>query len=395
MKKIYSRIKNIFKPSKYSMKIFIDNYGFKNRGDQLMIQSVLEQVRKNIPMAQLFVRENVFLENPSYCITNKLFPIAKNNSGKKHWRVVKKLTNRLLGDDWIVTPSDIDVVLDCCGYFINDVWHKTEGSYKYVRDYYSMFNKQGLKVIYLPQAFGPFTNEWSKKIGRLAYQRATKIFAREEESYRYFNELIEESSKLSIAPDFTCLLPASKAPVVQMPMKQYVFVVPNSNMISNTDSEVSNSYIRFLITIIEHMVDNGEQVLLLNHEGEEEEKLLVKVNGLLKKPCVIITKLSGQDIKGIIKSAKLVITARFHGAVSSLTQHVPTLCTSWSHKYAALLQEHKCMQSMLNVADVDASLSVIDDALRNPSKYMSQEGCEEKIEDKTKLMWEEVFNIIR
>jgi nucleoside-diphosphate-sugar epimerase/polysaccharide pyruvyl transferase WcaK-like protein len=381
--------------SSYSKKIFIDNFGFKNRGDQLMIQSVVAQVRKNIPAAQIFVRENVFFENPSFCITNKLFPVAKNNSGKKHWRIVKKITNRLIGDDWIVTPNEIDVVLDCCGYFINDVWHKTEKSYNNVRNYYSMFNKPNLKVIYLPQAFGPFTNEWSQKIGKLAYQRATKIYARDEESYRYLQELIGESSKLSMAPDFTCLLPASTAPIVQLPTRQYVLVIPNSNMIINTKSDESNSYLDFLRVTIDHMVAKGEQVYLLNHEGDEEEKLLVKVNEQLRNPCVILTKLSGQDIKGIIKNAKLVITARFHGAVSSLTQQVPTLCTSWSHKYAALLHEHKCEQSMLSVTDIAVALSVIDDALQNPSKYVSKDGCEAEIEKATKVMWADVFKSIR
>ena len=392
--KLLKRIQNLFKPSKYSMKIFIDNFGFKNRGDQLMIQSVMEQVRGHIPMAQILVRENVFFENPSFCITNKLFPLATKNSGKKYWRLVKKITNRLVGDEWVVTPNEIDVVLDCFGYYINDVWHKTEERYENVKHYFSLFSKPNLKVIYLPQAFGPFSNEWSQKIGHLAYQRATKIYAREKESYEYLKELVGDDKKLSIAPDFTCLLPASDAPVIQITKEQYVLVIPNSNMVCNTKAEVANNYITFLTSIIEHMVDKGENVYLLNHEGDVEEELLVSINEKLKKPVVIITKLSGTDIKGIIKDAKLVITARFHGAVSSLTQHVPTLVTSWSHKYTALLQEHGCEQSMLSVTDIASSIEKIGDALSHPAKYVSKEGCETRIEEETQRMWNEVFECI-
>lgn len=388
-------INRFFDNSKYTQRIFIDNFGFKNRGDQLMIQSVMEQVRMHLPTAQILVRGKVFYENPSFCIENKLFPLSISCLGKKHWNIKKRILNKLLGDDWIVTPNDIDVVLDCCGYYINDVWHKSENSYRYVRDYFSMFNKPGIKVIYLPQAFGPFSNEWSQKIGKLAYERATKIYAREEESYTYLKELVKDTGKLSVAPDFTCLLPAAEGPVVQIPPKQYVLVIPNSNMVNNTPNEISNQYCVFLKSIIDNLTEHGERVYLLNHEDDVEEQLLVKVNDSLKKQVVIITKLSGQDIKGIIKDAKLVITARFHGAVSSLTQHVPTLVTSWSHKYAALLKEHECEQSMLDVTDVDKSLNVIKDALEHPQRYSSKVGCEDRIEAATMQMWEEVFTMMK
>lgn len=393
--KFLSKIRRLFKPSKYSKRIFIDNFGFKNRGDQLMIQSVMEQVRSHIPTAQILVRKNVFNENPSFCIENKIFPLELNNSGVQKNKFIKRITNRLIGDDWLISPKDVDVVLDCCGYYINDVWHKSENSYKNVREYFAKFCKPGVKIIYLPQAFGPFGNEWSKKIGFLAYERAIKIYAREKESYKYLKNLVEDDKKLSIAPDFTCLLKGSSSPVVQIPHSQYVLVIPNSNMIGNTKSNISSKYIDFLQAIIEHMTEEGETVCLLNHEGDIEEKLLVEINQKLKKPVVILTKLSGVDIKGIIRNAKLVITARFHGAVSALTQHVPTLVTSWSHKYAALLQEHKCEQSMLEVTDVSESIKKIDDALLHPETYSSKAGCEEKIESQTQKMWNEVFSLIK
>lgn len=393
--KVLSKIKKIFQPSKYSKKIFIDNFGFKNRGDQLMIQSVMEQIRMYIPTAQILVRENVFNENPSFCVTNKLFPLAAKNSGIKYRPIIKRITNLLLGEDWIVTPNEIDVVLDCCGYYINDVWHKSENSYKHIRDYYSMFCKPCVKIIYLPQAFGPFSNEWSKKIGNLAYERATKIYARDKESYEYLKNLVADDKKITIAPDFTCLLEGSSAPVVQIPIGQYILVIPNSNMIGNTKSDISSKYIDFLLAIIEHMTEAGETVYLLNHEGDVEEDLLIEVNKRIKKPVVIITKLSGTAIKGIIRNAKLVITARFHGAVSSLTQHVPTLVTSWSHKYGALLQEHQCEQSLLDVTAIPESIKKIDDALICPATNTTKEGCEERIESQTRKMWEEVFALIK
>lgn len=392
--KILPRIKKMFKQSKRSLKIFIDNFGFVNRGDQLMIQSVLEQIRLRKPEAQVYVRQNVFMQNPTYCMHNNIHPLELSNSGIRHSNLYKKIVNFLLRDEIIVTPNQIDVILDCCGYYITDAWHKNEGDYLYVKRYYSLFTNPQIKIYYLPQAFGPFRNEWSLKIAQLAYERATKIYAREQISLSHMTELFGDNEKFSIAPDFTCLCAPSEDPVIQLPHKDYVLVIPNSNMISQTDEHVADKYMTFLKSVVEELSSKGEPIYLLNHEGIEDEQLLLSLNKLLKCPLPILTNLSGLDIKSVIKNAKLVISARFHGVVSALTQNVPTLCTSWSHKYAELLKEHSCEQSMLDVEDINHSLLVVHDALVNPSKYISKDGCEEKIEGEVKAMWDEIFSVL-
>lgn len=395
MIKVTDSIRRIMSGGKgKSIKILIDNFGFKNRGDHLMIQSVLDQIRLHRPEAQVFVRRNVFLENPSYCINNCIYPLQLSNSGIKHSHLYAKMVNSLLCDEWIVMPNQIDVVLDCCGYYITDAWHKTESDYRNVKNYYALFSNPKLKVIYLPQAFGPFGNEWSQRVAYLAYDRATRIYAREASSFQYLKDLIGKTDKLSIAPDFTCFCQTSKKPTIQLSPKQYVLIIPNGNMIGQTEKNVADNYILFLRDITEYLIGRRENVYLLNHEGEEDEQLLHSINELLPQPLPILTNMSGQDIKAIIKDAKLVISARFHGVVSALTQHVPTLCSSWSHKYAELLKEHGCEESMLEVGDVEESFLKISQALEHPDRFISKEGCEGKIENEVRSMWNEIFEMI-
>lgn len=392
--KLRKCIKKYFMQSEYPMKIFIDNFGFKNRGDQLMIQSVLDQIRERKPNAQVYVRRNVFMQNPTYCLHNDIQSLDLSNSGIRHSTFYAKIVNFLLRKEYVVTPRQIDVVLDCCGYYITDAWHQTEDDYCRVNNYYSLFSNPDLKVIYLPQAFGPFRNEWSKKIAQLAYERATKIYARENVSLSCMVDLFGTNEKLSIAPDFTCFCSPSENPVVQLPEKDYVIIIPNSNMISQTDNNIADNYMDFLKSVVEFLIAKGETIYLLNHEGEEDEELLHSLNRTLTQPLPILTNMSGVDIKAVVKNAKLVISARFHGVVSALTQKVPTLCTSWSHKYAELLKEHDCEQSLLNVEDINQSLQIISDALSHPSKYISKDGCEEIIEGKVNKMWDEVFSLM-
>lgn len=130
---------------------------------------------------------------------------------------------------------------------------------------------------------------------------------------------------------------------------------------------------------------------LLNHEGKNDEQLLHIINDEFSGSLPILTNLMGTEIKALIKDCKLLISSRYHGVVSGLTQGVPTLCTSWSHKYEQLLKEHGCENNILDVNDISKSISIIEDALAHSSAYSSKGGCEEKIEYMVKKMWADVF----
>lgn len=155
---------------------------------------------------------------------------------------------------------------------------------------------------------------------------------------------------------------------------------------------VSSQYLEFLKAIVSCLVQSGEKVFLLNHEGKQDEMLMKELNGKLEEPLPLLTGLSGMELKTLIRDSKLLISARFHGAVSGLTQGVPTLCTSWSHKYAELLKEHKCGGNILRVENLEEAKHIVADALLHPNDYISKQGCEKEIEKKVTVMWEEVFN---
>lgn len=391
---IFKRIKKLFKPSKYSKKIFIENWGFENRGDQLMIISVMEQIRKYEPNAQILVRRNVFEQDPSYCIKNNLYPLELNNTGFRCSRLYSWIINAMLGDEWINTPRQIDLILNCRGYYIADIWIKNDDFVYSLESFYKQFNKKGRRLIMLPQAFGPFTNEASRKSMDFIYKQANLIFAREQQSYDYLKEVYSNMEKVEIAPDFTCLLSPEEKPTVLLPEKGYVLIIPNSRMMDKTDKKTSDSYLNFLVQVIDFLLKRGESVYLLNHEGTDDEELCYILSEKFNNQLPILTRLSGMEIKSIIRRSKLLMSARYHGVVSGLTQGVPTLCTSWSHKYGELLQEHGCSNNILDVVDVGKSKCIIEDALVNPEAYSSRVGCEEEIEKKVTNMWNEIFNNI-
>lgn len=397
LNKVIRIFKRLIKGRTLPQIIYIDNMGFVNKGDQLMIESVVKQIKEHKPNAQIVLRKDAFDQNPNYCIPNSILPLYAPKRGLKGLRY-RIAINLLINKNWLISPDMVDVVLDCRGYHLGDPWIKNplEGELGYsehLLNYYKQFSKPSCKLILLPQALGPFGNEESKKCIKIVADRAVKIYAREKVSYTHLEKNLHTMDNVTICPDFTCLhYPKDSAPI-QIP-KDYVLIIPNSRMMDQTSDEVSTNYLLFLKTITEHLSNLGENVYFLNHEGIDDERLLQELNLILQQPLPIITKQTGIDIKKLIMDSKLLITARFHGAVSGLTQGVPTLCTSWSHKYQELLSDHQCADNMLDILDIDGSIKTINEALKNPSKYSSKDGCIEQIENDVKNMWKEIFEMI-
>lgn len=392
LKRVIGRfVKVLYNPDR-RMKVLIDGVGFVNKGAELMLYSVVQQLKKRLPNALMVLPISVFYENPSYCIKNHIVPMQKASGKMK--RFAKSFVYRnLLNKPWYVTPDQIDVVLDAGGFQFSDQWKTSDQDVKCKTRYYASFSKENRKIVFLPQAFGPFKENYSRQMMKSVYGFADAIYAREKVSYDYLKELFPDGNKIKQCPDFTCLSKCDKRKTVILP-DDYVLIVPNSRMITHTEQSVSSDYLSFLKEIILFMVEKGENVVLLNHEGEDDEKLLDEINQELPQKLLLLSNLDALEVKRIIGAAKLLISSRFHGVVSGLTQGVPTLCTSWSHKYFELMKEHKCEANVLNVNDIQKSKSIIQQALEHPKEYASKEGCLNEIKKRTERMWNEVFSLI-
>jgi colanic acid/amylovoran biosynthesis protein len=161
---------------------------------------------------------------------------------------------------------------------------------------------------------------------------------------------------------------------------------------SQTSDEVS--YIEALVTAVETAKKLGFQPFFLNHEGPKDMQLITRANAALAHPLPVMELADPVDIKAVLGQCRLVVSARFHGLVSALSQGVPVVAMGWSHKYHALLDEYG-MADYLVAAEADAvraALIRLDENYAEAAAEIASAAVVLKAQ--VRDMWEEVTALI-
>lgn len=374
------------------MKIQIDGTGMENKGAELMLHSILKEIENRYPDATVYyntVDGDISKINTSLDLRHRFF--------LKHGKYGKRLFKRLRLDDsyfdrFYVKPG-VDMILDGSGFRWGDQWKYDQVYFKKWENYYRCLKKNGTKIILLPQAFGPFNLPNGKQTIAMLNTYADLVIARDQISRNYLLESGLDSSKTFVCTDFS--LTVDPEVPAQIKTSGRVCVIPNSQMIKQ-GGITREQYISFLQDLLSTCRARGHDVFLLNHEGPGDLRICQEVNHSLKTPVEIISDLDAKETKGVISTAYAVISSRFHGVASGLNQSIPTLATSWSHKYGELFKDFGLEDSILNVT---ASKGVIEAKLENLLNAESNKQIHEHLNKRKPIvfgqvekMWQRVFS---
>ena len=381
------------------MYIQIDNAGFINKGAELMLRAIIDRLGKEESLNPKFVAgQNCIASNNIELRKAGLYQIPQFY--RFHYRLDKLLPQFALEPYGLAKRESVNVILDAGGFQFGDQWAKgySKESNMALYNYYKSYKKRGCKIIFLPQAFGPFEHPLSKERMEIVYEHADLIYARDNTSYKYLHQLFGIQDKIKLAPDFTSLV------VPDIPLKLYtkvkdgICLIPNARMIDKTDAEISKTYFDYLINIVDFVIERNEKLILLNHEGVTDWKLIQDIQNSFPnrdEQIIAINNLNAFDVKAVIGASKLVITSRFHGLVSGLNQQVPSLCTSWNHKYEELLADYGVPNNILSTTNKNHYLPKIENALQNPESFKPKSELISELKQKTQLMWNEVLGVMK
>ena len=385
------------------MKIVLSGVETNNKGAELMLYAILQEIERKFPNATVYFDMGSISQGLSYIQTNLRL---KDKPVETLWRwyhrlhipgILRRLHIREhtgWHEDKYAVPF-AKYFIDGSGFHFSDKWHWSEALTRRKKMLWRSHHRWGSRMIFLPQAFGPFHETYSQQHFANMARYADVIMPREQMSYNYIKESgLADINKVVVFTDFTSLV-YGVFPEGYEHLKGAVCVIPNMRMIDQGSISFDN-YIQLLTDIIRRVEAGGRSVYLLNHEGRGDEELAYKCKAEVGEHLEVVTGLNALQVKGLISTAYLVITSRFHGVASALNSCVPCLATSWSHKYEALFNDYGQHDCILPLDDDVKCMTMIEELLQTDMNSEIRSQLSERvplIKEETRRMWEYVWSI--
>jgi len=396
------------------MIIEIHGAGFQNKGAELMLRTVISELKSRIPdfvpaidptygtyekRCELGLRQTFPLRThvgtPGFSkrlFKQKMFGMLQIKKVLAYFGGVR------LEDYGCVALSDIQALIDIAGFAYTDQWgSQPTKDFAELTEYYRSCQKP---VILLPQAFGPFLRDETKSAFRKVIDNANLIFARDRLSYQYLMELSPNSDKVLQAPDLTLFYPDFFDNQVQV-SSDYVCLVPNIRMLDLGKQEWGEKYESYLTHIGKEILDQGLQVRIIVHDSSGED-LHIAQSIFDKIDSHNVTIVNEQDpiaIKELIGGSFMVIGSRYHSLVASFSKNVPAIALGWSHKYEMLFEDFGCEYFLINHdTKIEIGLEIVR-TLIDPDKNLfirnNIKNRLEKMHLENKKMWDLTVQVLR
>lgn len=380
------------------MKVLAYGVNFDNKGAELMMYSIrdrLQQWDKTNKVAVHF-KVGTFAQRNQAGVDHYIWKwLKKIPYGVDASNLVLMTIPKILRDRYkLLIEPEIDCVMDASGFAYSDQWG--ERATQITAQLCLRWRKQGKKIIFLPQAFGPFGNSNIKHSFSQIVELADLIFARDQKSYDYISQVANSMNNVKIAPDFTNLVPGLKPQYADKLINRSC-IIPNYRMLDKTTKDTKNKYFTFINSCLQYLVDQGLEPFILIHEIDDfslGQQIQQNFNGNIE----IIREDNPLYLKGILGSCQLVISSRFHGLISALSQGIPCLGTGWSHKYQQLFATYSCPEMLVDLqANPDENLHKLDLMISEPSRnslIQSITIASKHQKALSEAMWQEIAKLI-
>lgn len=319
------------------MKIQIDGVGTHNKGAELMLRAILQHF-SNLNAAISVGKGNI--KQHEYTALN----LEKNAQPP----VKDQLLYLLFGyASPAVKKCRVNLLLDSSGFKYGDFWDNSRSWAANIKEsvYLRFYKKLGAQIIFLPQAFGPFSTPKSRYRIRNIVKNAHLVFYRDMSSKEFLEAAIKPGplrDKLQYAPDFTGSFGKDKVQARNEQFNRKVGIIPNSKMVESDTFKSTDEYVNFLVKLVAHYQSQGLTVSIINHTGTEDQPVIDTLYKRLESTAnvSIVSNDHALELKKDVGECSFVVASRFHGVINALSQGIPTICLGWSHKYQRIMEDY-------------------------------------------------------
>lgn len=212
----------------------------------------------------------------------------------------------------------------------------------------------GRPVVKCSQALGPFATPLNRRLARLVLPRIRRVYARGARTEAHLRALGLDNVEPAADLAFTLGYPGDAGDQARrwFPADRRgdrVVVVPSSVVQGYLD-DAGGDYVQVMADFVEALLGRGCKVLIVPHSARPGARasrmndlpVCRAIYGALASPggCHLFDEvLTVHELRAVIASADLLVTARFHGMISGLATARPLLVVGWSHKYEEVLSQ--------------------------------------------------------
>lgn len=368
----------------------VTNTFTRNKGAELMLVAIREhfseQSSVELAVDQFF---GSYGERAKYGLLQKA---ALNGWGRSRVAVAL-MPQEFRREFGIVRDDDVDALLDAAGFAFGDQ-HPPQRTVEFAGRVEAA-KRAGIPVVLLPQALGPF----KKPVIRDAFARivdaADLVFARDDMSMHYAEEAAGPQDHLRQAPDFTNLVRPQRTRDGNDTNR--VCIVPNERMIGKAETEEeAAAYVPLIARCIRAAEHEELRPVLLIH-GRNDTELAHEIRKDVGHEVPVHEEEDPVELKRFLGESRLVIGSRFHALVGALSQGVPAIGTSWSHKYEMLFKEYGCKSMLLPLSarkeQIQQRLADAMNTGRSSLAARIQKNAK-SLRRETQAMWEQVDDVL-
>ncbi len=194
---------------------------------------------------------------------------------------------------------------------------------------------------------GPFQFRWNRFFARLYLQRAVDIIlARSETTIRRLQQL-GVTTPVRFSPDTAFLLEPQPSPLAQeLAGLGSPIVGLSASHMARRQSGDAERYLDNMAGLADHVVEStGARIVLIPNEFSrdivaDDLRVAREVASRMRhkeSSTVVPDIFTAQQLKGIIQQCDVVVAARYHTIVASLSLGIPVLAVGWHAKYADVL----------------------------------------------------------
>jgi polysaccharide pyruvyl transferase WcaK-like protein len=336
------------------------HYGNSNLGDESIILSVLQNLKKRLPDAE-FIGLSLNPENSKNRFAMESYPIRNQSSGQHRLNFINsidhfllyKLINKPARELLFLKKSfqvlkSIDLLLVCGSNQFIDTFGGVRG-YPYTLTKWTFLAKmRGIKVVYASVGAGPILNNNTYRMLKPALKKADHISYRDSGSKRMIESRIE-NVRGSICPDLAHGLTIKPKSVRKNQEKIVVGINPmpvfDQRYWYKSEEDKYRDYVDKLSRFAKYLADKGYAVQLFNTHPKDLNVASdiienLKKMGLEQHQLPKIIKLfSVEDLIDEIANMDIIVATRFHASVLPLRFGIPVLGIGYYRKTDELLTD--------------------------------------------------------